>query len=234
MLRRIFSGLLLALCVCAFSGCAWLNSALGGNSPKEAKAEVDWPYAKEAILVDLDADGELNFYSNQPHTLVLGIYQTPDEKTFLDMLAKPDAILKTLVSGKASAETLRLDRYVVSPGKKTTLKLDRVQNAKFVGFVAGYYTFDPILTARLFRIPLNIQTSGIVTTTYKADPSVLAVRLYLGSDRIVNAQSLTYDSEKKVVKETVPLDSSKPEISLTAGQISEAKASSEAAMKLTD
>jgi predicted component of type VI protein secretion system len=201
---------------------------------KDAKAEVEWPYAKEAILVDMVADIDLNFYSNQPHTLVLGVVQVADAKVFVDWLAKPEAVLKTLVSGKAATEVLKFERYVVSPGKKTALKIDRVQDAKFVGFVAGYYQFNAIQAARLFKIPLNIQTSGIVTTTYKAEPSVLALRLFLGSDRIVNAESLTYDFEKKVVIETVPLDSSKPEVSLTDGRVSEAKASSEAAMKLTD
>jgi len=201
---------------------------------KDAKAEVEWPYAKEAILVDMVADIDLNFYSNQPHTVVLGVVQVADAKVFVDWLAKPEAVLKTLVRGKAAKEVLKFERYVVTPGKKTALKIDRVQDAKFVGFVAGYYQFNAIQAARLFKIPLNIQTSGIVTTTYKAEPAVLALRLFLGSDRIVNAEILTYDFEKKVVIETVPLDSSKPEVSLTDGRVSEAKASSEAAMKLTD
>jgi predicted component of type VI protein secretion system len=201
---------------------------------KDAKAEVEWPYAKEAILVDMVADIDLNFYSNQPHTVVLGVVQVADAKVFVDWLAKPEAVLKTLVSGKAATDVLKFERYVVTPGKKTALKVDRVQDAKFVGFVAGYYQFNAIQAARLFKIPLNIQTSGIVTTTYKAEPAVLALRLFLGSDRIVNAEILTYDFEKKVVIETVPLDSSKPEVSLTDGRVSEAKASSEAAMKLTD
>jgi hypothetical protein len=201
---------------------------------KDAKAEVEWPYAKEAILVDMVADIDLNFYSNQPHTVVLGVVQVADAKVFVDWLAKPEAVLKTLVSGKAATEVLKFERYVVTPGKKTALKIDRVQDAKFVWFVAGYYQFNAIQAARLFKIPLNIQTSGIVTTTYKSEPAVLALRLFLGSDRIVNAEILTYDFEKKVVIETVPLDSSKPEVSLTDGRVSEAKASSEAAMKLTD
>jgi predicted component of type VI protein secretion system len=201
---------------------------------KDAKAEVEWPYAKEAILVDMVADIDLNFYSNQPHTVVLGVVQVADAKVFVDWLAKPEAVLKTLVSGKAATDVLKFERYVVTPGKKTALKIDRVQDAKFVGFVAGYYQFNAIQAARLFKIPLNIQTSGIVTTTYKAEPAVLALRLFLGSDRIVNAEILTYDFEKKVVIETVPLDSSKPEVSLTDGRVSEAKVSSEAAMKLTD
>jgi hypothetical protein len=138
------------------------------------------------------------------------------------------------VSGKAATEVLKFERYVVSPGKKTALKIDRVQEAKFVGFVAGYYQFNELQAARLFKIPLNVRTSGIITTSYKAEPAVLALRLFLGSDRIVNAESLTYDFEKKMVVETVPLDSSKPEVSLTDGRVGEAKASAEAAMKLTD
>lgn len=234
MLNRLVNSILLLLSLSLLSGCSWLNSSLGGNTMKDAKAEVEWPYAKEAILVDMVADIDLNFYSNQPHTLVLGVVQVADAKVFVDWLAKPEAVLKTLVSGKAATEVLKFERYVVSPGKKTALKIDRVQEAKFVGFVAGYYQFNDLQAARLFKIPLNVRTSGIITTSYKAEPAVLALRLFLGSDRIVNAESLTYDFEKKMVVETVPLDSSKPEVSLTDGRVGEAKASAKAAMKLTD
>lgn len=233
MLSRVIRFALVGCFLAALSGCAWLNSTLGGNTPKEAKAEVEWPYEKDAILVDLVSDLTLNFYSNQSHTVVLGVFQLADQKAFVDLLAKPDAVMKVLVGGKASPEVVQFDRYVVNPGKKTTLKIDRVQGAKFVGFVAGYYQLKPVQAARLFRIPLNIETSGIVTTTYKAEPAILAVRLFLGNDRIVNAEMLTYDFEKKVIKETVPLGAVKPEISLDS-QVTQAKTSADAAVKLID
>jgi predicted component of type VI protein secretion system len=233
MLSRVIRFALVGCFLAALSGCAWLNSTLGGNTPKEAKAEVEWPYEKDAILVDLVSDLTLNFYSNQSHTVVLGVFQLADQKAFVDLLAKPDAVMKVLVGGKASPEVVQFDRYVVNPGKKTTLKIDRVQGAKFVGFVAGYYQLKPVQAARLFRIPLNIETSGIVTTTYKAEPAILALRLFLGNDRIVNAEMLTYDFEKKVIKETVPLGAVKPEISLDS-QVTQAKTSADAAVKLID
>lgn len=233
MLSRVIRFALVGYFLAALSGCAWLNSALGGNTPKEAKAEVEWPYEKDAILVDLVSDLTLNFYSNQSHTVVLGVFQLADEKAFVDLLAKPDAVMKVLVGGKTSPEVVQFDRYVVNPGKKTTLKIDRVQGAKFVGFVAGYYQLKPVQAARLFRIPLNIETSGIVTTTYRAGPAILALRLFLGNDRIVNAEVLTYDFEKKVIKETVPLGTVKPEISLDS-QVTQAKTSADAAVKLID
>jgi predicted component of type VI protein secretion system len=233
MLSQVMRLAAIACCLATLSGCSWLNSALGGNTLKEGKAEVEWPYEKDAILVDLVADLALNFYSNQSHTLVLGVFQTSDQKTFVDLLAKPDAVQKVLVSGKTSPEVVHFDRYVVNPGKKTTLKIDRVQGAQFVGFIAGYYQLKPVQAARLFRIPLNIETSGLLTTTYKAEPSVLALRLFLGSDRIVNAEMLTYDFEKKALKQTIPLGTVKPEINLDS-QVVQAKASAEAAVKLTD
>lgn len=233
MVSRAIRIALVSCCLTLMSGCAWLNSTLGGNTPKEAKAEVEWPYEKDAILVDLVSDLTLNFYSNQSHTVVLGVFQLADQKAFVDLLSKPEAVMKVLVGGKTAPEVVQFDRYVVSPGKKTTLKIDRVQGAKFVGFVAGYYQLKPVQAARLFRIPLNIETSGIVTTTYKAEPAVLALRLFLGNDRIVNAEVLTYDFEKKVVKEMVPLGAVKPEISLDS-QVKQAKASSDAAVKLID
>ncbi len=233
MVSRAILIALVSCCLAALSGCTWLNSTLGGNTPKEAKAEVEWPYEQDAILVDLVSDLTLNFYSNQSHTLVLGVFQLSDQKAFVDLLAKPEAVMKVLVGGKTAPEVVQFDRYVVSPGKKTTLKIDRVQGAKFVGFVAGYYQIKPVQAARLFRIPLNIETSGIVTTTYKAEPAVLALRLFLGNDRIVNAEVLTYDFEKKVVKEMVPLGAVKPEITLD-GQVTRAKASTDAALKLID
>jgi predicted component of type VI protein secretion system len=233
MLSRVIRVALIGCCLAAMPGCSWLNSALGGNTPKEAKAEVEWPYEKDAILVDLVSDLALNFYSNQSHTAVLGVFQLSDQKAFVDLLTKPDAVMKVLVGGKTAPEVVQFERYVVNPGKKTTLKIDRVQDAKFVGFVVGYNQLKPVQAARLFRIPLNIETSGIVTTTYKAEPAVLALRLFLGNDRIVNAEVLTYDFEKKVVKETVPLGTVKPEISLD-GQVTQAKASADAAVKLID
>jgi predicted component of type VI protein secretion system len=233
MLSRVIRFALVGCFLAALSGCAWLNSTLGGNTPKEAKAEVEWPYEKDAILVDLVSDLTLNFYSNQSHTVVLGVFQLADQKAFVDLLAKPDAVMKVLVGGKTSPEVVQFDRYVVNPGKKTTLKIDRVQGAKFVGFVAGYYQLKPVQAARLFRIPLNIETSGVVTTTYKAEPAILALRLFLGTDRIVNAEMLTYDFEKKVIKETVPLGAVKPEISLDS-QVTQAKTSADAAVKLID
>lgn len=213
-------------------GCSSVNSALGGNTQKEAQAEVSWDYARNAIQIELASDDNLNAYFNQPHTLVMGVFQLEDPKAFQKMLGDAGKLKTMLASGDAGQDVVQFDRYVVSPGKHTILDIDRVQGARYVGIVAGYYDFDPLVSARLFRIPLNIQTSGLVSTTYTARPAHLALRIQLGRTRIANAQSLTFDADAKPDIETVPLDQTALEIELNDRTLTDAESASGAARKL--
>lgn len=213
-------------------GCSSVNSALGGNTQKEAKAEVSWDYARDAIQIELDSDTDLNSYFNRPHTVVLGIFQVADAKTFTSLLKDTDKLKQTLASGDADKDILQLDRYVVSPDKHTILELDRVQDARFVGLVAGYYHFSADDGAKLFRIPLNIDSSGMISTTYTAQPAHLALKLQLGRQRISNAQSLTFDAEAKPNIETIPLDNTGLEVDTSSQARDAAEASAAAARKL--
>ena len=215
-------------------GCAAVNSAMGGNDQKEAKAEVSWDYQKNGILIELIAGNDLNFYANEAHTLVLGIYQLSDSKAFVKLIGNRPQMIKSLETGTGGEGVLQLDRYVVSPGRRTTITLDRVQDARFLGVFAGYYQGPATGAVRLYHVPLNIRTEGLVSTTYIATPAVLATRLYLGTDQIVNSEMLTYDAEKQKIIETVPIDMKNPEIKLTAEEFKMSEESSRAAMKLSN
>ncbi|MGE4368631.1 MAG: type VI secretion system lipoprotein TssJ [Burkholderiaceae bacterium] len=232
MLNRLLLLFALSGLLVVVQGCSTVNSAMGGNTQKEAKAEVSWDYGRGAIQIELVANADLNAYFNQAHTVVLGVFQLDDSKTFLKLINDPAALQKALATGDAGKDILHLERFIVNPDKRTILTLDRVQNAKYVGFAAGYYHFDAPSAARLFRIPLNIEKDGLVTTTYKAVPANLALRLYLGRQRIVNAQSLTFDPDKKPDVESIPLDVTDPEIKLTDNELKQAEESNGAAMKL--
>ncbi len=199
----------------------------------KAKAEVKWPYAQNAIMVELASDTDLNFYANRAHTLVLGVLQLEDEKAFPKLLTQPSDLTKALTSGNLPAGVLQLDRYVVSPDARLLLEIDRVQDAKFVGIVAGYYQFDASRSARYFRIPLNMESSGVITKDYKAEPAVLALRLALGSQRIVNAESLTHDADAPPQpKEEVPLTNDNLQINLSPEVMNQAAQRASALIKL--
>lgn len=223
----------LLLCLLVFAqGCSSVNSALGGNTQKEAKAEVSWDYQRNGIQIELIANADLNAYFDQPHTLVLGVLQLEDSKTFLQLLNDPKNLTGILASGNPGSDILHMDRYVVSPGKRDILDIDRVQDAKFVGIVAGYYRFDPPGAARLFRIPLNISTAGLVSTTHKAVPASLALRLQLGRQRITNAQSLTFDPDQQPNVESIPLETPENEVKLDDETLRKAGDSAGATRKL--
>lgn len=232
MSRHFLLFIMLASVLGLLQGCNTVNSALGGNTPKEAKAEVSWDYKPDAIQVELMSSTDMNAYFDQAHTLVLGIFQLEDAKPFIQLLGDQKNLTSILSGGNPGTDILHIDRYVISPDKRTTLDIDRVQGAKFVGFVAGYYNFDATTASRLFRIPLNIQTQGTISTTHEAEPANLALRLYLGRQRIINAQSLTFDPDQKPNVETIPLETVDTEIKLDNTALEKAHEASSAARKL--
>ena len=214
------------------AGCGATGSSKEEKQDK-AKAEVKWPYAKNAIMIELASDVDLNFYANRSHTIVLGVLQFDDEKAFPKLLTQPADIIKALSTGTLPTGVLQLDRYVVSPDARLLLEIDRVQDAKFVGIVAGYYQFDASRSARYFRIPLTMQSSGVITKDYKAEPAVLALRLALGSQRIVNAESLTHDADAPPQpKEEVPLTNDNLQINLSPEVMNQAAQRASSLIKL--
>ena len=207
--------LLLALVTVVVTGCSSLGVQSTEQKQKQAKVEVSWPYAKDGILLEVESSADLNHHANQSHAVVLGVIQLDDEKSFPKMLTDTTAVVDLLTTGKLSAGVLQMDRYVVNPGERHVVNIDRVQNTRFVGLLAGYYEFEPARAARYFRIPLNLQSSGLVIKDYKAEPSVLALRLVLGSQRIVNAVSLTHDPDRSPTKELLPTNNPPAEISVS-------------------
>lgn len=183
---------------------------------KQAKVEVSWPYAKQGILIELDSGTDLNLQAGRAHTLVLGVVQIEDEKAFAKLLADSTGVQLLLTTGKLPVGVLHTDRYVVNPGEQHVLSMDRVQDARYVGLIAGYYEFNPAQAARLFRIPLNMKSSGLIAKDYTAEPAVLALRLALGGQRIVNAVSLTHDADKLPTRELLPVSGVASEIPISA------------------
>lgn len=232
MINR-FKRLILPIFLTGFLfGCSSLGGKSTDEKKDEAKAKVTWPYAKEGILLELASDIDLNFYSNQSHTVALGIWQFDDEKIFIKLLNDKAELIKALSTGNLPKGVLQLDRYVIQPDTKVVLKLDRAQGSKYVGILAGYYSFTPSGAARYFRIPLNIQSSGLILKDYTAEPAVLALRLQLGIQSIVNAESLTYDADAKVITEKVPLSNANLEIKLSPDVLKESAQESSAIIKL--
>ena len=164
---------------------------MGGNSEKEAKAAIEWSYAPGAISIDLRSDPGLNLYDGAPHTLVLAIVQTIDPNLFKALLADETAVSRLLATGQAIPPLTAVERVIVEPGRTKTVKVDRAQLAQYFGLIAGYYQLDPVRNARLFKIPVEVQSSGIVVKTRTAVPAPQHVNLVLGAERVMAAEQIS-------------------------------------------
>lgn len=222
---------LAVLAAALLGGCATANSMMGGNTRKEAVAEIAWSFARNAILVEVEADNRLNEYSGEAHTLVLGVYQMEDSAAFYKLIADAALVGKSLETGKGGEGFVHFARYVVTPGQHSILQLDRAQKAKFVGIAAGYYQMDAARSARLFEVPLTVESEGMVSKTYKAAPATLALRLNFGPDELLNAERLNRELGKKA-GEAVPLDGGGREIKLTPDTLKDAVNANSAVKKL--
>ncbi|MCE2947875.1 MAG: type VI secretion lipoprotein TssJ [bacterium] len=189
MPRRTLLVLAAAATLLLVAGCGSVNSMLGGNSEKEAMAALEWSYGKGAIRLDIQSDPKLNNYHGAPHTLVLGVAQFAEPNGFNLLLADPAAVARLLESGRGAPGVLAFERFVVAPGGTRTLTLDRAEKSQYVGVVAGYFEFDPLQNGRLFRIPVSLTSTGTVTRTRTAVPGSLSIRLVLGPQRLLAADT---------------------------------------------
>ena len=203
-----------ALALGQLQGCAAANSAMGGNTAKQARGEVAWDHAADGVLIEITSPPDLNLYQDQPHTLLLTVFQVADAAEFRKLVADPQQLAQALGTGKAGPAILQTSRYVVAPGRRTLLSLDRVQQARFVGVVAGYYSLDAAGTARLFEVPLAVSSKGWFSTTYSAEPVPLAIRLQLGAQAIAEARSHNPYPLPKTESAWIPLDGGGHEIDL--------------------
>ncbi len=226
----MYAGLMVLMLFLA--GCSTANSLLGGNSRKEAVGEIAWGFAENAVLIQLEADARLNEFSGEAHTLVLGIYQMEDSAAFYKLAADSGLLAKALETGKGGDGFVNFVRYVVRPGQRSIMTVDRAQKTKFVGLVAGYYQMDASKSARLFEIPLTVASEGLISTTWKAAPAVLALRLNLGPTGVVNAQRLNQDVAVNPKLEAIPLDGGGKALKLGADDIKRALDAGDAVKRL--
>ncbi|MCD6025555.1 MAG: hypothetical protein K0R08_74 [Solimicrobium sp.] len=175
-------------------GCAATNSLLGGNSRKDAIAETEWAFAKNEVIIDVKSSERLNAYNGEAHTLVIGMFQMSDAAAFYKLTSDVSSMSEALEFGKGKDQFLQLVRFVVSPGKCMRFMLDRVQNAKYVGIITGYYVLDQQNSWRIFPISIDISRRGLISRTFKAKPIKLMIKMELGAEGIVQAQSVNQET----------------------------------------
>jgi type VI secretion system VasD/TssJ family lipoprotein len=142
------------------------------------------PYAAKAIQIEYRADPNLNLYQDKPHTLAFLVYQLSDINPFTN-LTKDAAGLTTLLKGeKFDQSVMAVDRFFIEPGDTNRLDIDRYENVKWVGIVAGYYGLTPGQVTRSYEMPVLIETKGMIFKTNEARMGLLGMNLFFGPTSI--------------------------------------------------
>jgi type VI secretion system VasD/TssJ family lipoprotein len=142
------------------------------------------PFASKAIQIEYRADPNLNLYQDKPHTLAFVVYQLSDINPFTN-LTKDAAGLTTLLKGEAfDKSVMAVNRFFIEPGDANRLDIDRYENVKWVGIVAGYYDLTPGQVTRSYEMPVLIETKGMIFKTNEAKMGLLGMNLFFGPTSI--------------------------------------------------
>ena len=172
-------------CVSALSACS--SSMLGGSSKEDALKALKWTYGADGIQIDVRANPQLNLSEGQAHTLALTVVQFADPTVFTPYSSDSAKLTQLLLANSAPVGMLSLQRLFIAPGEQGSISVPRAENAKYVGLAAGYYHLDAPRNTRLYRIGVDIESSGFLIKNHNATPTPLKIDLLLGPNSILDA-----------------------------------------------
>ncbi len=138
---------------------------------------------KDGIYLRIDASPQLNRYREQPHAMVLAVYQLADATALRSLLAQPDGLDKLLAAEKFDGSVQGQRQLTVQPGDHSVIKMDRLENAAVFAVVAGYYERGS--SERLCRLySLQLLSEPQPFWQPQHEPHLL-IEIYLDADGII-------------------------------------------------
>ncbi|MFO8032555.1 MAG: type VI secretion system lipoprotein TssJ [Desulfohalobiaceae bacterium] len=129
-------------------------------APAEDPAKVHWTYEPEVLELKVYSKKDLNSYNDHAHATRLCIYQLRKPSDFKQLAASKSGVKKLLQCKSFASSVVDFEKHYIQPGQDVSLTLDRAENAKHVGLVAGYYDLNPKNVSRLYDIPLHKEKEG--------------------------------------------------------------------------
>jgi len=112
-------------------------------------------YKPGGIVISYSTDEDLNSYDDSPHSVMLAVYQLNNINGFHQLAKDVSGTQKLLSLNKFDSSVLGVDSIFVNADESGTIKFDRLENAEWVGIVAGYYDLSAGQVTKEFQIPAN-------------------------------------------------------------------------------
>lgn len=151
----LFTRLFPFVCISLALSCASVSTS-AKKEPDPART-----FGPKGIEIKIAASGLLNAHNDEPHALVMLVYQLDNINSFKQLTKDESGIEKLLQKEKFDPSVLSIDQLVIEPGDNKTFLLDRAENTKWVGIVAGYYSLSPGLVSRFYEIPVKVEKTGV-------------------------------------------------------------------------
>ncbi len=151
---------------------------------KKPPPAVTWSYQPKGLTISLEADKKLNSYKSQSHTVMLVIYQLENITAFKRFSGYEAGILKLLEGELFDPAVVAVKKVFVEPGESRSLTMDRAENAKWVGIVAGYFGLAPNSVTKTFQFTSSTKKRGFIRKTKTAEVDPLEINLLLAPSEI--------------------------------------------------
>ena len=186
--QRIF--IICALLILVISaGCGGKKGSSSAPNPEVPPAATpgaaQWTYGSNAVVLRIQADSMLNSFDDNPHTLVLCVYQFSNPNSFKNLAQNKEGVLKLLACDKYDASVASAQRIYLQPAELRELFLDRAQGAQYIALVAGYFNLKPKAATRLMQVPVDVVEKGLIFKDKYILPRRLYSSLYFGPSEIM-------------------------------------------------
>ena len=142
----------------------------------------EWKYGEDAITITYRSALDLNEVNDRPNSLVLVIYQLKEINEFSRLAGSEEGLKKLLEAEVFDPSVVAMKKFYVAPGSIRTITLDRAENARFVGLVAGYYDLLPYQCSAISDIEFETERHGLFKIWKNTKISRLGINLFLGRD----------------------------------------------------
>ncbi len=165
----------------------WVDK--GNIFDAEAKKiyEMPWAHQQKAISLEIESEKSLNSFDNAPNALLMKVFQFSDPRAFLIASKSSTGLRHLLTAEQIDPACIGIEHFIVLPGNKQTLIIDREEGARYLGVVFGYSNFKQSKVARLIPIvtlkkAIKKNPLSIVITENR--PALLKLKLSLGANGI--------------------------------------------------
>lgn len=158
------------LCLCMFlSSCAM--------SPPE------WKMQEDAVVLNLEADHQLNYSDGKSHALRFVIYQLDNPNAFNQLTEDEEGLKQLLQSTVFDPSVQVVEDMVVYPGSDVSYRINRAEDARYIAVVAGYQGLMKDRIVQVYEIPVYVKRT-LLFFNRRLVPAEIDINLTLGPQQI--------------------------------------------------